>query len=92
MADEDVGEVELVLQVGEEVEDLRLHREVEGGDRLVEHQQGRVEHQRAGDGDALALAAREHVRVAVEVLAAEADLAQHLHARGRGARRPACRC
>ena len=39
VADEHIGQLELVLQVGEQVEDLRLHRQVERRDRLVEHQQ-----------------------------------------------------
>ena len=44
------------------VHDLRPHRDVEGGDRLVEDDQPRVGRQRAGDGDALALAPAELVR------------------------------
>ena len=47
---------------------------VEGGDRLVADDHLRLERQRARDGDALALAARELVRVAVDVLGVEADL------------------
>ena len=77
--DEDVGQPELVLQVLQQVEDLRLHRQVERRDRLVEHQQHRMHHDGAGDRDALALAAREHVRIAVEVLGLQPDLQQHLH-------------
>ena len=53
------------LHVLEQVEDLRLHRHVEGGDRLVADDQLRVEHERAGDADALALAARELVGPAI---------------------------
>ena len=79
MADEHIGQPELVLQIGEEVEDLRLHRQVERRHRLVEHQQRGAEDDGAGDGDALALAAREHVRIAVEVLGLQPDLLQHLH-------------
>src|SRR5439155_4361570 len=70
--DEDVGECKLALQVLEQVEDLRLHRDVERGDGLVAHDQLRVDGERAGDADALALAARELVREAVVVLGAEA--------------------
>ena len=82
--DEQVGEPHLALQVGEEVEHLRLDRDVEGRDRLVGDDQLRLEHQRAGDGDALALAAGEHVRVAAVVLRPQADLRHHV-ARPRGA-------
>ena len=50
------------LQVLEQVEDLGLHRHVEGRHRLVADDQLGLEHQGPGDGDALALAARELVR------------------------------
>ena len=70
--DEDVGEVELALEVLEQVEDLRLHRDVERRHRLVADDQLRLQRERARDADPLALAARELVRVAVVVLRAEA--------------------
>ena len=71
--DEDVGEPEVALQVLEQVEDLRLHRHVEGGDRLVADDQLRVDGERARDADPLALPAGELVREAVVVLRVEAD-------------------
>jgi hypothetical protein len=58
VADEEVGEAVAGLQFAQELDDLRLHRHVECGGRLVEHQEARLQDQRAGDGDALALAAR----------------------------------
>ena len=67
-----VGEVELLLQVLQQVDDLRLDRDVQGRDGLVADDQARVE----GDGpclDPLPLASRELVRVAVVVLGVEAD-------------------
>ena len=45
-------------------EDLAAHRRVEARDRLVGDEQRRLEHHRAGDHDALALAARDLVGVA----------------------------
>ena len=70
-----------LLQVLEQVEDLRLHRDVERRDRLVADDQLRVDRERARDADALALAAGELVREAVVVLGVEADdLEQLLHA------------
>ena len=60
--DEQVREAELVLEVVEQVDDLRLDRDVERGDRLVEQDQPRLERERAGDADPLALAAGELVR------------------------------
>ena len=76
VADEDVGEAVVLLQPAEEVDDLHLHRHVEGAGRLVEHDELRLQDHRAGDGDALALAAGELVRVAVRGLRVEPDLAQ----------------
>src|SRR5258708_39282833 len=64
--DEEVGEMEPLLQVLQQVDDLRLDRDVERGDRLVQHQEARGHGQRARDSDPLALAARELVRVALE--------------------------
>ncbi len=57
--DEEIGEAELVLQVLEQVESLRLHRDIEGRDRLVGDDEARIERERAGDADALALAAEK---------------------------------
>ena len=71
--DDDVGQAELVLQVLEQVDDLGLDRHVEGGDRLVGDDELGLEGERAGDADALALAAGELVRVAVVVLGVEPD-------------------
>src|SRR5260221_2799574 len=84
--DEEVGQAELVLQVVEQVEHLGLDRDVEGGDRLVgDHQLG-PQHERARDGDALALAAREHVRVALVMLGPQPDLFHHVARRRRALR------
>ena len=50
------------LHLLEQVEDLRLHGDVQRRHRLVADQQLRVEDQGAGDGDPLALPTRELVR------------------------------
>ena len=62
--DEEVGEAEPRLEVDQQVEDLRLDRDVERRDRLVGDDQLRLERERARDADALALAAGELVRIA----------------------------
>ena len=79
--DEHVRQLELVLQVVEQVDDLRLDRDVERRDRLVGDDQLRVQRERAGDADPLALAARELVRVAVDVVGRQADDLEQLAAR-----------
>ena len=69
------------LQVHQQVEDLRLDRPVERGDRLVEHEQLGFDHERAGDADALTLTAGELVRVAPLVLGDRARPARTPRAR-----------
>ena len=65
VADEEVGQAELVLQVLQQVDHLRLDRDVEGRDRLVADDELGVERQGPGDPDPLALAAGELVRIAI---------------------------
>ena len=65
MGDEEVGELQLLPQLLEQVDDLGLDRDVERRDRLVADDEVRRRGERPGDADALALAAGELVRVAV---------------------------
>ena len=74
--DEQIGQLELLLQIHQQVDDLRLHRDVERRDRLVEHQERRIEGQRAGQADSLALTAAEFVRISLEMRGIEADEAE----------------
>jgi hypothetical protein len=76
MADEHHGEAETLLQLGQEVEHLGLHRHVERGHRLVRHDEARIGRERARDRDALALAARAGARVAIEKGRRQPDLRQ----------------
>ncbi len=78
MGDQHEGQAAAALQVRQQVEDLRLHRDVQGRGRLVEDDDVRVRRQGPGNGDALALAAGELVRVALQVFAADAYLLRHL--------------
>jgi hypothetical protein len=59
MRDEDVRETELVLKVREEVEYLRLDRDIERRHGLVGDDHLRLQGEGAGDADPLALPARE---------------------------------
>ena len=67
-----------MLQLDEQVQHLRLDRDVEGGDGLVGDDELRLQHERAREPDPLALAAAEHVRVAVGRLLAEPDALEHV--------------
>ncbi|MNL26722.1 hypothetical protein D3C87_1482680 [compost metagenome] len=64
MADEDVGQVELGLEVKQQVQHLGFHGFVERGHRFVQDHQPGPQRQRAGDVHALALAAGQFVRIA----------------------------
>jgi len=70
---EQVREVELLLQPLEEIDDLRLDRDVECRHRLVRDDEVGIERDCAGQADALALAARELVRVTPGRIGREAD-------------------
>ena len=76
--DEEVRQLQLPLQIHQQIDDLRLHRDVERRHRLVENHERRVERERAGEPDPLALAAAELVRVALEVRGVEADQPEQL--------------
>ena len=78
VCDEQIRESELLLQLLQEVHDLRLDRDVERGNGLVEHHHLRVQGQRPCHSDPLALAARELVREAVRMFGAQADGPQKL--------------
>ena len=66
VADEEVAHAVAPLQLGQQRQHLLLHRHVERRGRLVEHQHLGPQHHRARDGDALALAAGELVRIALQ--------------------------
>ncbi len=65
VGDEEIGQAEVLLQFDEQVEDLGLDRDIERGNRFVADDEFRLEGERAGDADALALAAGKLERVAV---------------------------
>ena len=73
MRDEQVRQPHALLQIVQEVDHLRLNRHIQRGDRLVADDELRFDGERAGNADALALAAGKLVREAVGVLAVEPD-------------------
>ena len=68
----------LLLQVGEDREDLRLDDHVERRRRLVGDHELRPQHERERDHDPLAHAARELVRVLAEARRRDAHAAERL--------------
>ena len=77
VGDEDHGEADLVPQRDQLLLHLAPGQRIERGERLVHQQHRRLHGQRAGDGDALLHAARQHVRIGV-LEGAEIDLGDHL--------------
>ena len=88
MGDEDERRAAVALQGEEEVDDRAAGGLVEIAGRLVGDEDGRVRHDRAGDGDALLLAARKLRRVVVQALA-EADRPSSCSARAKASSSPA---
>src|SRR5882672_5962154 len=75
---EKISELERLLQFSEQIQHLGPYRYVERGHRLVEHEDAWPQHQGTRDRDALALTAREHVRITVVMFGAQAHLRHHL--------------
>ncbi len=63
--DEQNADIGLAPDFLEQDEDFRLNGYVKRRNRFIGHQQARFERERAGDADALALAARKLMRVAL---------------------------
>ena len=66
--DEQVRKPKLALEVLQQVDHLRLDRDIEGGYRLVAHDEPRLDRERSSDADALPLAPEKLVRIALRVL------------------------
>ena len=67
MADEQIRQFVLLLNVLQQVDDLRLNGHVQRGHRLIADDELGVQCQRTGDADTLPLAAGELVGIAVLV-------------------------
>lgn len=62
VANEHVGDPGGLADVCQKIEDLRLNRDVQGGNRLIQNEDFGLHSQRASDRDALTLTAREAPR------------------------------
>ena len=79
--DEQAGERESRLQIQQQVDHLRLHGQVEGRDGFVGDEHRRIERERAGDADALALPSAQRVRMSRRQRRIQADeIEEALHA------------
>jgi hypothetical protein len=77
VGDEDVGEAEPLLEVAQQVENLRADRNVERRDRFVAYDQLRLDRDGPCNGDALALATGKFVRIALCKARLKTDEAQN---------------
>ena len=78
VSDKQIRGTELVLEFLEQVQNLGLNGHIQSGNRLVADDQLGLQSERAGDADTLALAARELVRITVDVLGIQTDDVQQL--------------
>ena len=76
MGDEQISDAALGLEVLQQIDDLRLHRNVQRAHRLIAHNQFRLHRQCARDADALALAAAELVRIPLRLRGVETNRLQ----------------
>jgi hypothetical protein len=74
MGDEEVGQAALFLEVLQEVDHLRLHRDIERADRFVTDDESGFHREGTGNANALALAAAELVRVPAALSRIESDI------------------
>ena len=80
--DEDQSQTDLILQIHQQVDDLRLNGHVQGRDRFIaDDQLGRAD-DRTGDADTLGLPAGEFVGVALREIGGQADQAQGFYGAG----------
>src|SRR5204862_1104619 len=78
MADHDVGEAERFLQFQQQIDDLGADRDVQRRYRFVADDDFGIEDQGTRNADALALAAREFMRVAAGLFGTQPDMPEHL--------------
>src|ERR1700693_6587123 len=77
MRDENQRQPELALELEQQRGDLGLDRNIQRGQRLVTDDQFGLDDQRTRDADALRLAAREFVWIALQMLRLETDPCEH---------------
>ena len=78
MANEQIAEAKLVLEVVEQVQNLSLHAHVEGRNRLVANEELGLQGQGAGNTNSLPLASRKLMRVLLGILGGKAHGLQQL--------------
>ena len=81
VADKHIRQSQLFLQFPQEVQDLRLHGNVQGGNRFIQDNHIRIERKSPCNADSLALSAGKSVRIPVFHFHRQSDhLQQFVHA------------
>src|SRR3989338_8683333 len=75
----EIGKMHLLLELLEEIDNLGLNRDIQGGDRLIGNDELRIHGQRPGDADPLPLTAAELMGIAIVMLFPETHLIEKLH-------------
>ena len=63
-----IGQTQVMLEILQQIQDLRLDRNVQGRDRFIAHQEPGAWRQRARQANPLALATAEGMRIAAHIL------------------------
>ena len=79
MRDKEIGQVLARTQFIQQLQDLRLHRHVQGGYAFIQHHKLRVQGNGAGNAHSLLLSAGQGVRIDIVMLPLEPDFLQKLH-------------
>jgi hypothetical protein len=78
MGNEQIGNPQPLSQVEQQIDDLRPYGYVQGGYRLIQDDQVRIQDQRSGDSDTLPLAARQFIGITASHIRPQADALHHL--------------
>ncbi len=74
MRDQHVGQIALLLQGNQQIEDLRLDGNIQRAGGFIQHDDVRIRRERPGNGDALTLAAGKRMRQTVKIFRSNAHL------------------
>ena len=74
MRDQHVGQISLLLQGNQQIEDLRLDGNIQRAGGFIQHDDVRIRRERPGNSDALALSTRKRMRQAVKIFRPNAHL------------------
>ena len=73
MSNEQIGELQFILQLNQKIDDLGLHRNIEGRGGLVEDNEGGLGRQGPGDGNQLPLPPAYGTGILMQVIRRQLD-------------------